>query len=298
MAKIGSGTPYGQAGIPITLASGGFFYPPSGQYYVQTDASSQVQWWDQSYQIWRVLVAVSQSGDFSCDGVNIRIANITGAISVASFTNGSGATNGIGQTATGVTLAVSASGANGRQATLFPIVGGNISAAPTITNAGSGMAVQPLLIVSPPPPGGITAQFTCNMTAAGGINAVTNVVAGAGYLPGVVPTITVVPQLSGYAGSIPPPPATQAVFGSSTGTNYNWPSWQINNIGTFNVLPVLTLAAPTLSGQLTGVGLLDPGALYTGTPTVVVTGAGAATVTLNAVTSATNSITYIQPITF
>jgi hypothetical protein len=266
-------------------------------YYVVTGASTQVQYWDPQYQIWRPLIGVSSGGDFSTDGINVRMVNITGAISVASFTGGSGATNGIGQTATGVTIAVSAPGANGRQGFLFPIVGGSL-AAPAITNGGSGLLVPPLLIASPPPPGGITAQYVCTISG-GVVNTITALNNGAGYLQ--PPTITVVPQVAYYPGSIPPSPGVQSTFGGSNfpATNFAWPPWQIPNTGVFNVLPVITAGALANSGALTGVGLLDAGALYTGTPTTTVTGAGAATVTLNAVTTAANdSGNFLQPITF
>jgi hypothetical protein len=294
--KVGASVPYGLAPIPVPLASGEAFYPPSMQAIAVTGASTQVQWWDQAYQIWRVLVPVSGSGVVSFDGVNVRFVNITGAISVASFTAGSGAANGIGSTATGVALAVSAPGANGRQALLFPVVGGALSA-PAITSGGSGLLVPPLLIVSPPPAGGITAQMVCTISG-GVLNTITQVVAGAGYT--APPLVTVVPQLAYYAGSIPPPPGVQATFGGSNfpAGNFTWPPWQINNTGVFSTLPVITPGAITGGGTLTGVGLLDAGALYTGTPTVVATGAGAAAVTLNAVTAAANdTANFLQPIT-
>jgi hypothetical protein len=294
--KIGGMEPYGLAPIPVPLASGEEFFPPPMEAIAMTGPSTQVQWWDQQYQIWRVMIPVSSTGLISADGANIRFVNITGAISVASFTAGSGAVNGIGQAATGVTLAVSAPGANGRQAFLAPIVGG-VPAAPAITVAGTGLLVPPLLISSPPPLGGITQQLVCQVSG-GAITVLTQVVAGAGYL--TPPTVTVVPQVAYYPGSVPPSPGTQSFLGGSNfpATNFLWPPWQISNTGVFTILPVITSGAIGSSGTLTGTILLDAGALYTGTPTVVVTGAGAATVTLNAVTAAANdSGNFLQPVT-
>lgn len=301
--RIGGAVPFGSLPIPIPLASGEWAFLPPGQWIINTGPSTQVQWWDQQIQNWRVLIPVSTAGQISVDGFNFRVVNITGAISIASFTAGSGATNGIGQAATGVTAAVSAPGANGRQAFIFPIVGGSVN--PTITlsttpgpglfTAGAGLLVPPLLICSPPPLGGITATFVCTI-AAGAISTITNVNPGAGYV--APPTITVIPQMAYYVPQIPPSPGVAATIGGSNFPpgNYIWPSFQWGNSGVFTTLPIVQPAATlTGSGTLTGVTVLDAGALYSGTPTATVTGAGAATVTLNAVTAAANDTVYIQP---
>lgn len=295
---IGAATPYSRASLPIPLGTGKKFYPPPGNYLVLTGGATNVEWWDNQTQTWRVLVPISTGDYITCDGVNIRLRNITGAITVASFTAGTGGnTNGIGQAATSVTLAASAAPTHGKTATLFPIIGGSVNTTAVITKAGSGLLEAPLLLCSPPPPGGITATFVCTISAAGVVDAVTNVNAGAGYT--AAPTITVIPQVNGYTGSIPPSPATQNIFGGGTlpATNYAWPQFGIPNMGPFTTLPVITANATlTGSGTLTGVGILEAGEAYTGTPTVTVTDAGSATVTLNAVTTAASDTSYLQPV--
>jgi hypothetical protein len=293
--------------MPVELAAGQIVYPPPGQFIINTGSNSVLEWFDQAYQIWRPLIPASSAGQVTVDGFNWRLRNTTSSVSVASFTAGSGATNGIGQAATGVTLAVSAPGANGRQATLFPIVGGQVNnaaltsvasaalATPGNYYGGSGLLMPPLLVCSPPPPGGVTLLLTCTISG-GAINSITFINQGAGYTS--VPTVTVIPQLAGYAGMLLPSPAVQNVLGGA-----NMPAiqnillpFQWDNTGVFSNLPVISLPTALLgSGTLTGVGVIEPGALYTGTPTCTVTGAGAATVTLNAVVAAAADTCYLQP---
>ena len=299
--RIGGAFPFGLPPIPVALGTGTFVFVPPGNWLTQTGANSVVEWFDQQQQIWRTLVPASTTEFVSSDGTNYRFRNITGAMTIASFTAGSGGTNGIGSAATGVNLTPSAPGANGRSASLFPIVGGQIGAAATITAAGSGLLVPPLLVVSPPPLGGIPATMTCAISG-GAIAAVTVVSQGAGYT--AVPTVAVVPQPSGYFGATLPSPAVAVTLGSLEGPPavggamaypYQWPPWLWLPIGVYTTLPVITAQAITGSGTLTGVGVLDNGGNYTGTPTVTVTGAGAATVTCNAVTAAANDTCYLQP---
>ena len=297
--RIGGAFPFGIPPIPIAVASGSPVYPPAGQYIITTGPSTVIEWFDQAYQLWRTIIPVSSAGQISVDGFNWRFRNITGQVTVASFTAGSGATNGIGTSATGVTLTPSAPGSNGRTATLFPVVGGQIGSSATITTAGSGLLVPPLLVVQPPANGGITATMTCTISG-GAINTVTVTNQGAGYT--AIPQVSVLPQLAGYAGSILPSPAVQNYLGTtwippagSAAYTYNWPEFQWPNLGVWTTVPVITAGAITGSGTLTGVVVIDGGSLYTGTPTVTVTGAGAATVTCNAVTAAANDVCYLQP---
>ena len=298
--RIGGAFPYGLPPIPIVLGTGTFVFIPPGNWIAQVGVNTVVEWFDQQQQIWRTLVAASTAEFVSSDGTNFRFRNVTGAMTIASFAAGSGATNGIGSAATGVNLTPSAPGANGRSASLFPIVGGQVGAAATITAAGSGLLVPPLLIVSPPPLGGIPATMTCAISA-GAVASVTVVSQGAGYT--AVPTVAVVPQPAGYFGATLPPPATVVGLGSLEGPPpaggamaypYQWPPWLWLPVGVYTTLPVITAQALAGSGTLTGVGVIDNGAAYTGTPTVTVTGAGAATITANAVTAAANDTSYLQ----
>src|SRR5438445_4921380 len=131
-----------EGGGVIALASGGIWYPPSGEWLIQTGTNTAVQWWDPIANFWRNQISASNTGDyFATDGYNYRLLNITGIVTVASFTAGSGGTNGIGFTATGAAVTIGASNTvGGAQATAYAIVGGSV-AAPTITHAGSGFLV-------------------------------------------------------------------------------------------------------------------------------------------------------------
>jgi hypothetical protein len=266
----------------LALVSGGMFYFPSGTYLVNTDANSIVQVWDPVETQWRTWMIASGQDQLMTDGYNFRLINFVGTLAGATiaFTAGSGATNGIGAAATGVALAVSgAQTANVAQvATLYPIVGGSV-AAPTITQGGSGFTVPPLIVVDAPPVGGVQAVATC-LISAGAISSITMQNPGAGYIG--TPNFWIIPQPTQYqgspaggiaAGTIPPPGLVHP--------NNAVPGNQ-NTSTTGGAL--LTPVALTGSGTLTGVGVINPGAGYiTAQPTVAVTGAGAATVTITGV---------------
>jgi hypothetical protein len=301
MAQVRGLFPYPTAQIAegggvIALPSGGTWYPPSGEWLLQTPANVCIQWWDPIAQAWRNAVSASNTGDyFSTDGTNIRMLNLTGIVTVASFTAGSTGVNGIGFAQTGAAVTFSAPGTNGVQATGYVIVGGTV-AAPTITQAGSGFLVPPVLVCDPPPPGGI--QATATATLAGtpgatgsGIGAVTIANAGAGYL--VTPNWYVIPQMAYYGGgpsggvaaaAATPPPGLVFPTNAAPG-----------NQNTSAVGVQLTSIALTGSGTLTGVVVINAGSLYTGTPTGTITGVGAATVTISAVTAAAVTQAFVQP---
>jgi hypothetical protein len=286
--------PYAQVaegGGVITLASGGVWYPPPGEWLLQTAANLCVQWWDPIANNWRNAVSNSNTGDyFPTDGYNLRLLNLTGIVQVASFTAGSGGTNGIGFAATGAAVSIIASNTTGgAQATAYAIVGGSV-AAPTITQAGSGFLMPPLVVIDAPPIGGIQATATAALTAGGGIASITMSNVGAGYA--TTPNFYLIPQTAYYQGApsggvaaapIPPP---GLVFPANAVP------------GNQNTSPTgaqLTPVALTGSGTLTGVVMINNGGGYTGTPTGTVTGVGAATVTFSAVTAAAVATAFVQP---
>ena len=125
------------------MGSGGVCYFPPGEYVVLTDASCQIERWDPTENVWASFIAASTGGFISVDGFNFRVHNITGVVSGNTLTAGSGMTNGIGPTATGVSVAYAASNTTGYPtATGYVIIGGSV-AAPTVTQAGSGFLVPP-----------------------------------------------------------------------------------------------------------------------------------------------------------
>ena len=283
--------PYAQpaeGGGVIVLGQGGTWYPPSGEYLMTLPASNMVmEWWNPIATAWQTIASASDY--VSADGANIRLRNTTGAISIASFAAGSGGTNGIGSAGSGA-VAFSAPSAGGVQATGYVIVGGSVQA-PTITQAGSGFLVPPLVVIDAPPPGGIQATAVAALTAGGGITSITMVNVGGGYAAS--PNFYIIPQPAYYTGA--PSGGVAAAASPPPGLvhpNNAVPGNQNTSV-TSGVL--LTPAALTGSGTVTGIVIINFGSQYTGTPTGTVTGAGAATVTLNAVTAAANTTAFWQP---
>jgi len=184
------------ASTPIALISGQGYTIPSGQYQVFPGTFSSIQWFDPVTLTWKNLGTPSQSDSqtLSSDGTNYRIFNATGTMVGAVITTaGTGYTNGIyspsQQLGTAVAPSVTMSAGGGTivaKPTL--VVGGAINTTVTFTG-GSGYTVTPVLIVSPPPQGGVPATMTATITA-GAISAVTVTNQGAGYL--TAPTVTVV----------------------------------------------------------------------------------------------------------
>src|SRR5712692_9437126 len=179
-----------QAAIPVPLVSGEVFTIPNGQYLALPGPFTFVQWYDPVTASWRNLQTPNNNQAFPIpgDGFNYRLANLTGTVVGAVVTNGgSGYTNGI----------YFPSG--------FPISGnpnavlqGGVASAPTVTIAGTGYTRAPILLIDPPPAGGVPATATCTISA-GAINAVTVTNQGGGY--SVAPKVKVVNAQGDTAGS-------------------------------------------------------------------------------------------------
>lgn len=170
----------------ITLTASECMLIPAGTFWIATGPYTSLQFKDPVTGTWRTICA--ESGLFpqplDSDGANFRIANLTGCAIGALITNASsGMTNGIGSTATGLTVTASA-GASVWQ----PVVGGAINSTIAITAGGSGYLYPPILVIDAPPVGGIQATATCTISA-GAINAVTVLNQGAGYTN--APNVTV-----------------------------------------------------------------------------------------------------------
>jgi hypothetical protein len=287
--RIGGAYPFGQAAVPIPLKSGQQFYLPPGNFFISMGQASELQYFDPNNLCWRGIVTPDNCYTlYNTDGFNYRIANQSGVVNGCKITNaGSGAVNGIGAAATGVTVSFGAAPSNGQAATAYPIVGGQIPTTITITQAGSGFTVPPLILIDPPPPGGIQATAVCTISA-GAINAVTVTNQGAGYTS--VPNVWVIPQYATYQGFGVPVNATPPVNTIPPGIVA--PVQGINSYPPF--LPffdyaavsgttgaLLTAGALTGSGTLTGIVMQSYGGGYAGTtiPTITITGAGAAAAT-------------------
>lgn len=272
-------------GPAIQLSPGETFYPPPGNYLVWLGLVTGLQVWDPLQQQWRTAGQPTiEAQAFDTDGYNWRLVNLSGVVTGANITNaGSGATNGIGAVATGVTITLSAPAAPGVTATAQPIVGGAV-VAPTVSQAGTGFLVPPLIIIDPPPQGGIQATAICTLTAiGGGISSVTMVNAGAGYTA-TNPQFYILPQTAQYQGG----PASSLAAGAINvagivNTLSALPGWGVATgqsvSGSTGAL--LNPATLTGSGTLTGINITSYGTNYTGTtiPAITITGCGAAAAT-------------------
>lgn len=291
MARIGGAFPLPLAqvqegGTRVALPSGGVWYPPAGEGLVVTDVHSVFQYWDGQAQSWQTLFGTSQGGFVSVDGVNFRALNNSGVVTVAVNAAGSGMTNGIGSVATGVSFSIAASDTTGgARATGYAIIGGTV-AAPTITQAGSGFLVPPLITIDPPPPGGIQATATCALSATGTIASVTVLLAGAGYAAS--PNFWVTPQTAVYQGG----PSGSIVAGTIPPAGLVFPSNAVpGNQNTSATGVQLTSVALTGSGTLTGTVVVNSGGGYTTAAPAVTFNGGAGGVSATATTANTTPTT-------
>lgn len=278
--RIGGAFPFNFSGaFPVVLAGGQYIYPPAGNYLMTLGAQTCLQWWDPVGYNWRnVSQPNAETFQISVDGYNWRLANLSGVVQGASITNaGSGGTNGIGPTQTGstVTFAAGSSGAGGT-ATGYAIVGGSLPAL-SVAQAGSGFVTPPLILIDPPPQGGIQATATCTINSAGGIASATLANVGAGYTS--LPNVYVVPQFGFYPGA-PTSPYTLPASGPPQpyvppGQITNMPPGAWTAQGQNPAFPatagaLINFGAGVLggSGTLTGIVMTSYGYGYTSVPAV------------------------------
>jgi hypothetical protein len=300
--KLGGTFNFGQPALAVQIPQGAAWYPPAGSYLTTLGGQTVIQYFDASQLTWRNLGAPLASDPcwFSCDGTNMRMVNSSGIVQGAQITNaGSGATaNGIGSLATGVNVTFAAP-ASGVAATAYPIVGGALSTI-AVTQAGSGFLVPPIILIDPPPPGGIQAVATATITAAGALSAVTVVNPGAGYL--VPPNAYVMPQYLTNPGMGPPynavVPANAIPPGTLAGPQPPWlPNMQWSQNVPLSGGALLTCAALTGSLTLTGIVMIQNGNGYLGTaiPAVSFSGIAGGVAATSIMAMACTSITINTP---
>jgi hypothetical protein len=283
----------------VELGSGCVYVMPSGNYLCATGPNTALEWFDPLATQWRPMVADPAYNEFSSDGTNYRLVNMTGGVSTVTVSGaGSGGTNGIGPVQTGTTVAFSASPTGAwMTAQGYGIVGGSVPA-PTVTQAGSNFVVPPIVCCDPPPVGGIQATFVAQINASGGIASVTQVNPGAGYTS--VPQFYVIPQPQYWQGGqrwpgdtiVQPWPAPGLVNQANV-----WPGTIFQpNIATAGAL--LTGNALTGSGTLTGIVVIYNGGGYaTGTPPTLSFAGGSLTgmtATATVATAPANDVSYLQ----
>jgi hypothetical protein len=280
MARMGGIFPFpiaqvAEGGTRITLGSGGVFILPANQYLVILDANSVLQYWDPQAGVWQTLYGHSTAGDVTSDGANYRILNDSGTLAppVLATNNSSGYTNGIGPVATGATVGVPASPTASMTGSAYVIVGGVVGT-PTVTQSGSGFTSPPLVVIDPPPVGGIQAVAHANLTAGGGIASITVDQGGAGYVTS--PNFWLIPQSAYYTGApsagggiaaAPYPPG--GLINPLNALTQN----QSNIVGgTAGAL--ITPVALTGTGVIQAVRIVNSGGLYVGAQTLTIVGGG------------------------
>jgi len=185
-------SPYDASSNRQALAPGESILVPRGDWLVTTGFYAIIQHLDPVTGTW----VVGQGGAYergtavvSSDGFNVRIANMTGCPVGAVVTQYGG-----GWVQSSTTISVTGGGGS----TWAPIVGGQLGSA-SITSAGAGYGVAPLVFIPPPPPaannsngvGGIQAAGYA-VIASGTVSAFTLTNPGAGYPS--APKVVVVPS--------------------------------------------------------------------------------------------------------
>lgn len=221
----------------ISLAAGRTWTIPAGTYSVTPGPVTFVQHKDPISGLWRVFGAWgNQTRYLNSDGVNFRLANLTGCMVGALLTNK-------GSAYTSAPAATASAGSP----TLLSILSPSVSTI-TITTAGSGYTYPPILIVDPPPAGGIQATLIATISA-GAVNAVTIINEGAGYSAGI-PAIRVITD--------PRDTSTAIVSAVLTGTL-------------------------TAAGTVKAVVVTDPGAPQTAVATIAFAGGGGSSAAATAI---------------
>lgn len=250
---MGAG-PWAKRTQQIALPTGSIYVLPSGQYLVQPGPLTFIQYFDATSQIWRNLntpVLGNPSMLVTSDGTNIRLANLTGTVAGAIVTNGgTGYTNGIYAPAAQLgTLAAPkvtvAAGGGTNLALLNVVVGGVINTTITITNAGKSYTYPPVLLIDPPPAGGVPATAVCTLTS-GTIGSVTVTNAGAGYTS--APKVTVVndPRDTTGTGAVLTVNATLAQSGAIAALTSSDPGSGYTSVPAITFTPASTSAATAI----------------------------------------------------
>jgi hypothetical protein len=165
--------------FPVSLQGPSAFIIPPGQFLIKLAKYTFLDIWDSNAGYWRPLQVGPDIHMVNSDGANYRLANRTGSVIGGVITN-----SGTGYTsAPAVTI-------SGSTETFTAILGAAINLTITKTNAGSGYALPPMLVIDPPPAGGIQATATTTLSA-GTIGTITVTNQGAGYT--TAPAVTVIP---------------------------------------------------------------------------------------------------------
>lgn len=184
----------GQPSNVFSLVAGQTRLVPAGTWRISSGSSNgiigvsnaAVQEYDPISTIWRPVGGGSIGGIgtyVNSDGVNYRIANLTGCvIGVNVTTAGSGYTSAPVVTDSGSSVVINS---------YTPIIGGLVSTSVTVTNGGKNYTYAPQILIDAPPTPGVQATATCTVSA-GAVATITIINQGAGYTN--IPQVYVVPD--------------------------------------------------------------------------------------------------------
>lgn len=242
--------PYDFSNNRLALAPGDAVPLPAGDWYVGGGSYCVAQYQDPVNGTWAFTSTAGWSAGprfIKSDGFNTRIANLTGCPVGAEVTGGG--TNYV-QSSTTVT-------ASAGNSTWAPIVGGALSVS-TISNAGTGYGVAPLVLIPAP------AGPSSNPNGIGGIAAS----AYATIANGTVSAVSFTNQGAGY-----PTAPTATILPNPTDPNIN-----------SGITAATVVLATTGAGAITGVLCTNNGAPLASISTFSLTAAGAGTgATLSAI---------------
>ncbi len=251
----GQSNPYIAPSNKLALSPAQTFSIPAGSWVIQSSGTiSAIQWKDPIRAEWVNMQGpgVALFMRVTSDGANWRVNNLSDAAYGATVTSA-------GSSYVQATTTVTAGTGN---STWVPVVGGAVATG-SITAAGAGYTIPPLVLIPPPPSPGVPATAIA-VISSGSVTSITVVNAGAGYLTAPVPQI--------LPGQTDPGTITS------------------------NATATLTL---TGAGTLTAVLLGNFGAPLTTAPTLTVGGAGTtATITTvpSTVVAAANDTITMQPL--
>lgn len=196
----------GQPSNELTLQGGQQYLIPPGTWHVATDQYSCIQEYDPITTVWRTVGGDGSTMRYvNSDGVNRRVANLTGCVVGAQVT-----TAGSGYTSAPT---ITDNGSATKGATYLAIVGGAVNTSITVANGGTGYTYQPQIIFAAPPSPGVQATGVATISA-GVITSITVTNQGAGYTSAPVITIQNAPNDTTGKNAV----ATATLTGSGTVT--------------------------------------------------------------------------------
>ena len=195
----------------ITMAAGQALPIPGGDWAINLGKYTTLQYLDPVSGVWMGETAEPGVNYVHSDGQNIRIANLTGCPIGAVITNA-----GTNYVQASTTVSASAGGS-----LWTAIVGGALNTSLSITSAGSGYTIAPIVLIPAPTNVALTnpgVQATAYASISSGtVSGITVTNQGAGYL--TAPSITLLPSpYDPNYGSIVNATATATLTGSGTVT--------------------------------------------------------------------------------